>query len=184
MKKNKFKEKEKKVAYDIATPANEEKKKVLDFENEGTSFLVILLAIVAIISMLWLVNILKENKNNSDAETKEPSISYSEVIVGNMLNQKYDDYYVLAYNKNENKKDTIEYLISAKSLKYYIVNLDKAYNLSSVAETSNFKGSITEIKFKGTTLIHVKDAKIEKAYEGYEEIEKYLKSIKTDSDKK
>ena len=101
-----------------------------------------------------------------------------------MLNQKYDDYYVLAYNKNENKKDTIEYLISAKSLKYYIVNLDKAYNLSSVAETSNFKGSITEIKFKGTTLIHVKDAKIEKAYEGYEEIEKYLKSIKTDSDKK
>ena len=56
-----------------------------------------------------------------------------------------------AKEKNENKKDTIEYLISAKSLKYYIVNLDKAYNLSSVAETSNFKGSITEIKFKGTT---------------------------------
>ena len=64
MKKNKFKEKEKKVAYDIAAPAKEEKKKVLDFENEGTRFLVILLAIVAIISMLWLVNILKENKNN------------------------------------------------------------------------------------------------------------------------
>ena len=82
MKKNKFKEKEKKVAYDIAAPAKEEKKKVLDFENEGTRFLVILLAIVAIISMLWLVNILKENKNNSDDETKEPSISYSEVIVG------------------------------------------------------------------------------------------------------
>ena len=66
MKKNKFKEKEKKVAYDIAAPAKEEKKKVLDFENEGTRFLVILLAIVAIISMLWLVNILKENKKDTN----------------------------------------------------------------------------------------------------------------------
>ena len=74
MKKNKFKEKEKKVAYDIAAPAKEEKKKVLDFENEGTRFLVILLAIVAIISMLWLVNILKENKNNSDDDLSKHDI--------------------------------------------------------------------------------------------------------------
>ena len=109
----------------------------------------------------------RKNENKFFAYLKDTNIN------------EYVGYINYHYNKNENKKDTIEYLISAKSLKYYIVNLDKAYNLSSVAETSNFKGSITEIKFKGTTLIHVKDAKIEKAYEGYEEIEKYLKSIKT-----
>ncbi len=177
-------EKEKKVAYSINDMGPvEREKKLLNPESESGKFLIILLVIVAFILMLWLVDTLKNNKNDEE-EIKEVSIQYSEVLVGNMLSQKYDEYYVIAYPEEENKKDLIDYLMSLHltSSHYYTLDLTVAQNLSSVAEESNFKTeAVNEIKFKGTTLLHIKKGKIEKAYEGADSIVDYLRSLKKES---
>ena len=53
--------------------------------------------------------------------------------------------------------------------------MDLANNKAAVAETSNFKGTIDQIKFKGVTLLVIEKGKITKAYEGSEDIIKYLR---------
>jgi len=171
------KKNEKKTGYSISEPVGtiEDKGKLINLESEGSKFVVILLCIIAFIGLLWLVDTLKNNKEDDEAE--EPTtatINYSEVIVGNMLNQKYDKYLVYAYNKDEKDASTIDYLLSTAD-HYYKLNLDLANNKAAVAETSNFKGTIDQIKFKGVTLLVIEKGKITKAYEGSEDIIEYLR---------
>ena len=169
---------EKKVGYSISEPTQviEEKGK-FNIENEGTKFLVILLCIVAFIAVLWLVDTLKNNKEEEKEEEKTVTIDYTEVLVGNMLEQKYDKYIVYAYNKEEDSnKATIEFLLS-NAEHYYKLDLDKANNLPAVAETSNFKGTIDQIKFKGLTLLTIENGSITGSYEGAEAIIEYLRSL-------
>ena len=157
---------EKKVSYSISEPTVIEEKGKFNIENESTKFIIILLCIVAFIAILWLVDTLKNNKDAEEPEEKTVNINYSEVLVGNMLDQKYDKYVVYAYNKDsENDDATIKYLLTATE-HYYTLNLDLANNLPAVAETSNFEGTIDQIKFKGLTLLIIENGKISKFYEG------------------
>ena len=172
----KEKNNEKKVGYSISNVVETTKeKKFLNLESESTKFIVILLSIIAFIAVLWIVDSLRSNKKE-DEEIKSVKINYSEVIVGNMLDQKYDNYFVYAYNKDEKEKDLIEYLLSSVE-HLYKLDLDKANNLPAVAETSNFNGTIDKIKFKGTTLLSIEKGKIIKSYEGSDAIIEYLRSI-------
>ncbi len=170
--------KEEKKAYSISEPTTlvEEKGK-FNIENEGTKFLVILLCIIAFIAMLWLINNLR-SKPAEEEEEKRVTIDYTEVIVGNMLDQKYDKYVVFAYNEDsKDDKATIEYLLT-KAGHYYKLNLDLANNLPAVASESNFKGTIDQIKFKGMTLLVIEKGQITNFYEGADAITEYLKNIK------
>ena len=181
MKKNKkTNEKEKKVGYSISdTQPIVKEKKFLNDDNEFGQFIIIMLVIIAVVVMLWAIDFLRNNKDVEE-EVTESSIQYSQVIVGNMLDQKYDEYYVIAYEEDENKKELIDYLMSSNiSSGYYTLDLTAAHNLSAVGDESNFKSdSIAEIKFKGTTLLKIKKGKIEKAYEGNEAIVEHLRSLK------
>ena len=174
--KKKDKSTEKKTAYSISEPVGtiENKGNKINLEKESTKFVVILLCIVAFIAMLWVVDALKNDKEEDEKEETTVKIDYGEVLVGNMLNQKYDEYVVYAYS--EEKDSTVDYLLNSVSHSY-ILNLDLANNKIAVAETSNFVGTIDQIKFKGETLLLIKGGKITNAYEGSEEIIKYLESI-------
>ncbi len=168
--------KEKKEAYSISKPIEINKKeKKINLESESTKFIVILLGIVAFIAVLWIVNSLKSN-NDDSKEPETININYNMVIVGNMLDQKYDKYYVYAYIKDEKDNATIEYLLT-KLEHSYKLNLDRANNLPALAEESNFSGEIDKIKFKGTTLLLIEKGKIVKYYEGSDAILTYLRSL-------
>ena len=175
--KKKEKNTEKKTGYSISGPveAIENKESKINLENESTKFIVILLCIVAFIAMLWLVDSLRKNKNEENKNDSVASINYSEVIVGNMLDQKPEKYVVYAYNSEKNA--TVEYLLTLVGSNYKL-NLELANNKIAVAEKSNFKGTIDQIKFKGETLLAIEKGKIVKTFEGNEEIIKYLESIK------
>ena len=175
----KEKNSEKKTAYSISDPVGTigEKGKKINLENESTKFIVILLCIVAFIAMLWLVDTLKNNKEDNKKEEKTTAtINYSEVLVGNMLDQKHDSYLVYAYNKDVKESSTIDYLLQSVEY-YYKLNLDLANNKIAVAEESNFKGTIDQIKFKGITLLAIKGGKISATYEGEEAVINYLRSL-------
>ena len=165
--------KEKKEKYSISNTNNIEPKKKMSLDSESSKFIVILLCIIAFIGILWLVNTLKSNKEETKEETKEVNINYSEVIVGNMLDQKYDNYIVYAYTKEVDDSSEIEQLLYYKE-HVYKLDLDKAYNSPAVSETSNFKGELSNIKFKGVTLLVIEKGKIKEFYEGSENILKYL----------
>ncbi len=175
--KKKEKNTEKKTGYSISDPVEtiENKGNKINLESESTKFIVILLCIVAFIAMLWLVDTLKNNKEEDKKD--EPTtvkIDYSEVLVGNMLDQKPEKYLVYAYKTD--KDATIEYLLTNAGDNYKL-NLDLANNKIAVAETSNFTGTIDQIKFKGETLLVIEKGKITKAYEGADDITKYLQSL-------
>ena len=175
----KEKNNEKKAGYSISDSVQtlDNKGKKINLENESTRFIIILLCIIAFIAMICLVDVLRNSKSDDNKNEETPaSINYNEVLVGNMLEQKHDKYYVYAYNKDSKDNDTIDYLLSSTD-KYYKLNLDLANNLIAVAETSNFKGTIDQIKFKGTTLLLVEKGKISKYYEGSETIIEYLRNI-------
>ena len=176
--KKKEKNNEKKTSYSISGPVEtiENKGSKINLESESTKFIVILLCIVAFIAMLWLVDTLKKDKETEEKEETAAKIDYSEVLVGNMLDQKPDKYLVYAYNKDKNA--SIEYLLTNAGDNYKL-DLNLANNKIAVAEESNFKGTIDQIKFKGETLLLVENGKITKAYEGSEEIIKYLESLKS-----
>lgn len=165
--------KEKKEKYSISNTNNIESAKKINLESESSKFIVILLCIVVFIGVLWLANTLKNNKKEAEPETKESTINYSEVIVGNMLDQKPEKYMVYAYVKEVEDSNKIEQLLYYKE-HVYKLNLDKAYNLPALSETSNFKGEISKIRFKGVTLLIIEKGKIKEFYEGSENILKYL----------
>jgi len=167
------KTKEKKEKYSISNATVIEPKKKLNLENEGSKFIVILLCIVAFIGTLWLVSSLKDKKEEKETKPTEVKIDYSTVIVGNMLDQKYDKYLVYAYNGEVENSDNIEQLLYYKE-HVYRLDLDKAYNSSVVSDKSNFKGELSDIRFKGETLLVVEKGKIKEFYEGSENIIKYL----------
>ncbi len=173
---------EKKTAYSISNPVEtiDEKGKKINLENESTKFIVILLCIIAFIAMLWLVDTLKSNKEETKEEETTAKITYNEVLVGNMLDQSPDSYLVYAYNEDVKDDATIDYLLTSVK-KYYKLNLDLANNKIAVAETSNFNGTIDQIKFKGVTLLLIEKGKITKAYEGEEAIIGYLRSATQNS---
>ena len=168
----------KKASYSISGMAEiKEEKRGINLENEGTKFFVILLCIVAFVALLYLVDALRNNKEEEEPTETTVTINYNEVLVGNMLDQKYDKYFVYAYNKDEENSSSIEASLP-KVGNYYKLNLDKINNSPALGEKSNFKGTIDQIKFKGTTLLMIEKGKITKSYEGSEAIIKYLESIK------
>ena len=171
---------EKKTSYTISGPTEtlDNKGKKFNLESEGAKFIVILLCIVAFLAMLWLVDTLRNSKTEEEKEETIPSINYKEVLVGNMLDQKPEKYAIYAYKyaNDEEKNSTIDYLLT-KVGDYYTLNLNLANNKVAVAEESNFKGTIDQIKFKETTLLLIEKGKIAKSYEGEEAIITYLESL-------
>ena len=87
------------------------------------------------------------------------------------------DLQTVAIVQNGEKNATVEYLLTLVGSNYKL-NLELANNKIAVAEKSNFKGTIDQIKFKGETLLAIEKGKIVKTFEGNEEIIKYLESIK------
>jgi hypothetical protein len=92
-----------------------------------------------------------------------------------MLYQNQDEYYVLVKNKKDENEQLLNTLITTakekKNIKLYYTYLDDVFNKQFVSETSNLvEGPTTAIKFKITTLVHVKNKKAVNYYEGKDKI--------------
>jgi hypothetical protein len=129
-----------------------------------------LLKIFAIVVLVFLVFIgISKIIETDSSEPEEIVIQYTDIIVGDILNQN-GEYLVLV---SEDDIADLESLISAT---YFTVNLKSVFNKSFVGETSNLEvDDIKDIVFSETTLLSIKDNKIVSSYEGSDEIETYLK---------
>lgn len=120
---------------------------------------------------------LGEEKKKEAAETK---IQYEEIIAGQILNRKQDEYYVLAFNFTDAEAS---YYLSLKdgykqntdALPFYIVDLEKGFNTSIVVEETP-KDS-TELKVVAPTLLKIKKGKITERVSTKEKVKEYLEKI-------
>ncbi|NMA50559.1 MAG: hypothetical protein GX951_01750 [Mollicutes bacterium] len=134
-------------------------------EELRRSILILVIMIIIIIGIYFLSAFLvdKRSKENKISATK---INYDVTLVGTILNRPYDEYYVLVYNKKEENANYYNQLFDAykekeDAIKIYYCDLSNKLNEDYVSDKSN-KNIISseDFKFKGTTLLKIKDGKV------------------------
>lgn len=142
---------------------------------------ILIVSIIALIFYLITVVVLKNKKSNTYDISSEPAvIQYSEIIIGDMFNQKENEYYVLLKENNDFYLDLYDTYISSytgqeNSLKVYTVDLNNAFNKKYLSEESNFNKD--NFKVKNTTLIKMNNKNIIETYEGSDSIIEALKLL-------
>ena len=126
----------------------------------------------------------KHNKTYSWENNSVSSvIQYDKIMLGTLLTQSTDEYYVLALEYSNNDKDIFDTYISMYketegSLNFYTVDLDSDFNKKYIAENRNFNiNSIKDLKIKDTTLFKIKNSKIVEHIEGNEQIIKKFANL-------
>ena len=179
----------------VVKKENEIKKETPKIKEEKSELkkLFILIGIIAVLFIIFYAAITIANKNKlnkifpSDDSLGETEFDYSKIMVGNMLTQNKDEYYVLAYktegNENNPYADEIsEYESYKYEYKIYTIELNDVFNKKYVADESNFEDD--NIVFSKTTLVKVKDGKIDSVYEDDEEISNTLDDLLEDAREK
>ena len=152
--------------------------------NELKSLIIIIIIVSVVFLAFYGITALTSKKKTagSEYEVKSETIQYDEIMVGQILNQKEKEYYVLLKNENNHYNDLYTYYLkkysSKKSKKYYTVDLSNALNSSYVGDSTNVNTkSFFNSKFGNTTLILIKNKEVNKVYSTDEQITEVLKKI-------
>lgn len=148
-------------------------------------FIKILLIILIAITGIYLFTkfIVTKEDYKYKANVTEGVIDYNKLIVGNILNQNYDEYYVFVYNGNENKaiyySSLIDkYMAEENAKKVYWVDLSNKLNekfITKNKEEVNFDAkNISEIKFGEYTLLKISNKQITKYINNIDDAKKEL----------
>lgn len=154
-------------------------------QQEIIRFLKILLLIVAFLGIIYVFTQKVINKEtNINKSITKGTINYDKIILGTLLNQNYDEYYVFVYDGNS--KDAIYYsaLIDLyrnqkDSIKIYWADLNNHLNKKFIAnnekEINKNAKNLNELKVGDYTLIKVSNKKIVKYIDTIESTKKELK---------
>lgn len=168
--------------------AKEKNIKKASYNDNEISKLIKLVVIVTVIFLaFYAITYFVNKKDEPQEETTTSTIQYDEILIGNLLTQPNDEYYVMIYENDDYNKvvyDAYLSLYSQKedSLRYYTAILNNPFNEIFKSDKSNFIiNEITDLKLAGSTLIKISNKKIDKYYEGDSIIE-HLKEITKDED--
>ncbi len=164
------------------------KEKLLVENNEFTNLIKIVLIVTGIFLAFYLLTYLitkNSEDKKKDIDDAEVTIQYDEILMSNLLKQSKSEYYVLAYDAKDVYYDAYNtYLTSYSSktnaLRVYKSILSNGFNKSyydAEGESKTDVSSIEDLKLNLSTLIKVKDGKIESVYEGHDAIISQLKSL-------
>ena len=190
MKEKKFKKdtnikNDKKSELKIKNDNKKTKSKFWDNSNELKKLVTIFLIVVVIFAIFYVLTVvINNNKSSQPKENNSVAvIQYDEILVGEILNQNQDAYYVLATEEDDNNISQYQsyidnYKSNENSLKVYEVNLSSVFNKKYMSEDSDFDfNQLSEIKFSTATLLKIEDGKLTEYYEGKEEITEYLEDL-------
>ena len=130
--------------------------------------IICILLSILIIYGITKIFVTKENKNNTKDITKG-TIDYNKLIVGNIFNTKYIEYYVFVYDGNN--KDAIyysaiidSYIAKKDAKKVFWIDLNNKLNEKFIADKNDIINAspekISDLKFGTFTLLKIKDKKI------------------------
>lgn len=153
-------------------------------QEEIRKFVIIILAIIFVVAIVYFITdrFVDSNTNSSYVEGK---INYDVLSVGTLLNRPYDEYYVVAYDKDNLEATNYSAMITSymekeASLKIYFLNLgnkinQKYYNVNSDNISNPNAKKISELDFGDLTLLKIQNGEIVSYIEGFNEISAILK---------
>ncbi len=142
----------------------------------------IILILILIIYGLTKIFVTKE-ANDENRKITAGEINYDKLIVGNILNQVYDEYYVFAYKGNDSNaiyySSVIDkYMSKESALKVYWIDLDNKLNEKYIADKSEVINkkpeNLSDLKFKDYALLKIKNKKISNYIDNVEDAIKEL----------
>lgn len=157
-------------------------------ENQVRKLIILIVSILIILGLIYLVATLFEKKDYSSIfknSLEVSDIQYDEIIIGNMLNQKEDNYYVLVLDKEDPYYDTfLSYIENYKNLEYktriYSVDLNNVFNKNNKVDDANPR----DLTFKTTTLVEVSKGRVKDYIEDSDEIGSIIVSLAKESEPK
>lgn len=156
--------------------------------DEITRLIKIILVILVIAVLFYGVTVLvtkfkKDKVENRHYDDTPAIIQYDEILIGTLLDQPREEYYVLIQKEDDPYNSLFaDYINSYKSkkdaLKVYLSNMNHIFNQFHFSEHANINtNNIVEFKVSDVTLIKVKQKNIVETYQGVDEIEKALKEL-------
>lgn len=148
----------------------------------GNLFKIVLVILIVFGAFYIFTYYLQKNKQMTNIENKPNTITtiqYDEILIGNLLNQKEDDYYVLIVNESDYNARYKEYLsrFSNKG-KFYYSLIDNGLNKKYIVDSSNLKvDNIQDLKVSQTSLLKINNGKIVEAYDGNSSVMEALINI-------
>jgi len=169
--------------------AQETKTETQTQNNEMVKLLKIVLIVTGIMLVFYGITLLVTKKSEEVLENKETKeqtqktgIQYKNIMIGTMLNHG-GTYYVLIEEKDDNRITEYDSLIttiesSEDAPRIYKANLTDSFNKTYLGKEENYYvENLNEFKVTGTTLVKVKDGRIEVAKDTYDSIKNTLKEI-------
>lgn len=159
----------------------QEKKKIkpeVNDTNELQRLIKIIIVILLVCGVFYFLNYLIENKSKKPVE-EEVTIQYTEVLMADLYKQSGSSYYVLVRKEEDAYVDLYKSYFNyyKGGLKLYTANLDDAFNGTFKAEKTNISSDLTKLQLSETTLLLIKDKKIQASYVGKDKIQTYLKNL-------
>ena len=147
------------------------------------TFGLIAVGVVAFFLLMFVFTKIKTGEWN--LFTKENSVTYKaevqdvKILCGSILNRKESEYFVLAYEMQEDNASLYETVIeqynsASNKLKLYKVDLGNSRNNICRGDTINISNDVTNLKLTVPTLIKIKDGNIVENYTSYETIKSTL----------
>ena len=153
-------------------------------ENEVGKLIKLIIIVTLIFVAFYVLTILVNKKDTPEDNTGDDSdvIQYDEILIGNIFEQPNKEYYVMVYDDDDYNASVYSVYLSNYSskedaIRVYTAKLGNYFNKSFKAEKSVLNtNDIKKLKFKGSTLLKIKNGKITSSYEG-DKIMNHLKEI-------
>ena len=158
-------------------------KKVEYSDNSEISKLIKLIVIVTLIVLAFYgITAILNNDEEEETQDQSATIQYDEILIGNVLKQPNEEYYVMIYDDEDYDTSLYStyldlYKQKDEAIRIYTSQLNNPLNQNFKAEESNLDISdISDLKIQSSTLLKINDGKIEEFYEGKKLVE-HLKEI-------
>jgi hypothetical protein len=152
--------------------------------NEMVKLIKIIAIIVAFLIVFVAIAYFIDKKDKEKETTPEATeIQYGEILLANSLKQTAKNYYVLVKYEDDNylsfyQQNLYTYINKATTNFYFTVDLANTFNKWAIGTENKLNvTNITDMRFKETALLKIKDNKIEKTFVGFEAIKNHLLEI-------
>ncbi len=153
-------------------------------QEEMRKFIIVVVVVTVLVVGIYFLTravVTKDLFDKKNETTTKVEVKYDVAIVGEILNRPYDEYYVFVYDQGNEKASEMSSLVeqykgTEKALHVYKVYLENKLNAKYYDPTKeNTKATkVSEFIFGDTTLLKIKDGKVEKYITDYTKMEKEL----------
>ena len=151
-------------------------------DNEISKLIKLVIIVCIIVLAFYIVTYFINKTEKVETPDVPAYIQYDEILIGNMLKQPVEEYYVMIFDSDDYDSQVYStylgvYERKEDAIRIYTSELNNPMNQKFKSDESNFDiDDIKDIKISGATLFKIRDGEIEEVYEG-EELKNYLKEI-------